>query len=451
MAVGGSIVVNLIARTEAFTKGIKASKYRIRQLEKATQRTMMIVRRFGMIAAGVAIGGMTVLVKKSMQTIDEIAKLSDRIGTSTEFLSAFGHEATLAGTSAAQFNKSLEMFVRRMGEAAQGTGEAQRGMEKLGLSAEHLLSITTEDAFLEVAEGIRQLETQAEKAAAAYQFFGRSGAQMLNLLEGDLSQVQARAEELGITFDRKMAAGVERANDAMANMKMAVNGIANSMAISLAPMIEEIADRIADWVSGEHSLEKVERLVRRVSIGMSYVHDAFLGVKAVMHSLVALGQAFVGVLLTGAEKAMEALERISRLLRQHETADTIASDRESIAGMRDEFNAAAAESAQKGLEAWLDMGKSRKQMEQFFDEVDKRRDEYQRKAVELGAGLLDEDDATDSVGEAFGEASAMEVSRHVSVAGLSMGGMTDKQSETNSLLREQNRMISELESKLVMN
>lgn len=430
MATGGSIIVHLIARTEAFAKGMDASKQRIAMLEKATASTMMIVRRFGMIASGIAVGGMTLLVKKSMENIDTIAKLSDRIGVSTEFLSAFGHAAKIAGSSSEAFNKSIEMFVRRMGETTAGTGEAKRGMESLGLTTQDLLNVSTEDAFLRVADGIRGLGTQAEKAAAAYQFFGRSGSQMLNLLESDLSGVIAEAERLGITFNRQMAADIERANDAVARMKASFQGIANTIAIALSPIIEFIAEQIADLISGSHGVERVEAAIRNIAVATSYLHDAFLLVKGVVEGI-------FGVMLRMMAIALIVPAEISKLIGMGGLADTL----DAIGkGFWDVGGEMFSDNSIRSI------GKARAEMERFFNEVDRRRSDYIAPTPSFGGY-----EEPEEIGKSLGPASAMEITRNVSVAGLSMGGMVDKQDTTNNLLQTQNQILRELQSRLAMN
>lgn len=244
MANAGTIVVGLIAKTGSFQKGMKGAGRLVDKFGGAVDAVTGAVFRYGTIAAAAAAGGIAYLVKKQMQEIDTIAKLSDRIAVSTEFLASFGHAAKIAGTDQAAFNKSIEMFVRRLGEVKQGTGEAKYGLESLGLSADELINMGAEDAFLRVAEGIRGLSSQSEKAAAAYRFFGRSGSQMLNLLESDLSGVMAEGQKLGIAFSRLDASKVEAANDSLERMGKLFVGLGRTLAIEISPHIEAVATSI---------------------------------------------------------------------------------------------------------------------------------------------------------------------------------------------------------------
>ena len=270
MATIANLAVNLTARTALFEKKMRASRRAISNFTAGIAGLAKSMSRWAAVGISVAIAGTTLLIRKQMQHIDTIAKLSDRLGVSTEFLSAFGHAAKITGTSQEAFNKSIEMFIRRLGEITQGTGEAKYGLQSLGFELDDLIHLRPDEAFLKVAEEIKNLSTQAEKAAVAYRFFGRQGAKMLNLLESDLSGVIAEAERLGITFSRLDAAKVEAANDAMTRLKASIGGLANIATIRLAPAIEGIADTITNTIGDNYQkgiIEPAELIIYLIKSG----------------------------------------------------------------------------------------------------------------------------------------------------------------------------------------
>jgi len=254
MANVGSMVVSLVAKTGNFRKSMYKSRKTLNSFSSGIASVAKSVSRFAAVGLGVAATATTLLIRKQMQHIDVIAKLSDRIGVSTEFLSAYGHAAKITGTSQEEFNKAIEMFIRRLGEITQGTGEAKYGLEAIGLTVDDLIHRNPEEAFKIVAERIKTLGTQAEKAAVAYRFFGRSGSKMLNLLESNLEGVVKEAERLGITFNRIDAAKVEAANDAMTNLKAAISGLGQELAIKFAPTLQTVADMLTNAITGTESL-----------------------------------------------------------------------------------------------------------------------------------------------------------------------------------------------------
>jgi hypothetical protein len=59
-------------------------------------------------------------VKEQFAAIDGIAKLSDRLGVSTEALTGLQHAADLAGVSSEELTGGFERLFRTMGDAAAG-------------------------------------------------------------------------------------------------------------------------------------------------------------------------------------------------------------------------------------------------------------------------------------------------------------------------------------------
>lgn len=250
MATVSTLAVNLIARTSAFEKGMARSRKKLSFVQRqamATRAAVLSMARGFVIAAGV--GGMGILIKRSFDTIDATAKMSDRLGIATEDIIAFGHAAQITGMDTAGMNKALETFVRRIGEVRLGTGQAKVALEKLGLSADDLANQKLADNFQVIAEKISKMENASDKAATAYFLFGRQGQQMLNFLNmgaRGLDVFREEVDRLGLSFSRIDAAKVEMANDAMVRLRSRITGIAQVAAIQLAPAIEAIASKLVD-------------------------------------------------------------------------------------------------------------------------------------------------------------------------------------------------------------
>jgi len=86
----------------------------------------------GLIAvAGVA--GMGLMIKSSIQVIDKLGKVSSKLGVTSQELQRFRFAAKLAGVEETALDMGLQRFIRRVGEAAQGTGEAKDALKKMGI------------------------------------------------------------------------------------------------------------------------------------------------------------------------------------------------------------------------------------------------------------------------------------------------------------------------------
>jgi len=211
------------------------------------------------------------MIKKQMEAIDVTAKLSDRIGMTSEHLVGLQYGAKIMGVEQESLNKALEYFSKGLGEAGKGIGEARYALDALGLSSADLIAKSPYEAIRTVADEMSKLKNQTEKTFAAQKLFGRSGIQMVNILQQGSSAIDAlqkEAEELGLTFNRWDAARVEAANDAFYRMRSVFTGLSRQITIQLAPHLEALATSFVNAAkSGEGMGAHVANAFEWMSLG----------------------------------------------------------------------------------------------------------------------------------------------------------------------------------------
>lgn len=216
MANIATLAVSITANTDKFAKGMASVGSQLAGMAGT-------VAKWGAAVAASAGAGLSVLVANSMESIDTMAKLADRLGASTEFLSGMQHAANLSGVSMEQLTGGLEKFIKKL-PAGSDVGAS----------------------FLQVAKDIQALQDPVLQAQAAMEAFGKSGQSLLPLLLSDIEGMQAEAEKLGLSFSRGQAFMVEAANDSMTKVKALITGGLQQAAIAVAPFIEAIANKLAD-------------------------------------------------------------------------------------------------------------------------------------------------------------------------------------------------------------
>lgn len=306
----------MIMRTEAFERSMKRTRGHVSTLNRNIMDFSRTLRRMAsgiMLAAG--IGGLGYMIRQQMATIDATAKLSDRLGISTEGLVALQQAAKIGGVETETLNKSMEIFSRRLGEVTMGVGEAKNALDKLGISSDDLVGKSMDEAIYIVADAINKLETQSEKAAVANYLFGRSGQQLLNMFsEGSrgLKDYREEVDRLSLSFSRVDAAKVEAANDAMGRMRDVFTGVFRTVTIELAPYIESFAEWFTEAAtSGEGLGIKVtnafESIVLSIAITIGKTELLIAKFNQLRHPLL------------GLEARKKALERYRAI-----TGDTLA-------------------------------------------------------------------------------------------------------------------------------
>ena len=85
----------------------------------------------GVVAGVAAAGGLALLVKRSIDAADAIAKTADAIGISTDALQELRFALGISGVATEQTDKGLKKFTRNMGELARSSSETQTTLKDL--------------------------------------------------------------------------------------------------------------------------------------------------------------------------------------------------------------------------------------------------------------------------------------------------------------------------------
>lgn len=193
--------------------------------------------------------GMTLLVRQSLLATDALAKTADKIGTTTEALSALQFAGKLTGVEVNTMNMALQRFTRRASEAARGTGEAKGALRELRLDARELVKLPLDQQMLQLADAFEDAKRRGlNPLRLAFKLFDSEGAQLVTTLaEGreGLSAMFGEARALGIVMSAEAAAGVEKANDEFLKLNAIFKGILDQTTAALAPALTYIVESIS--------------------------------------------------------------------------------------------------------------------------------------------------------------------------------------------------------------
>ena len=222
-----------------------------RQFGRSVRGAINSVGGVGTAIAGLAGGALTINgIKNKMAELDATGKLATRTGFGTDTIAALGFAAEQSGGDVAGMNKALDAYNRRIGGAADGTGPAADTLRQLGLSVASVTSMQPDEQLLAISQAISELPSKAAQADAAFQLFGRSGLDVVNVFAMGREGVGAFIDEakgLGLGFDASEIAKVEAANDAMNRITRAMGAVTSQLAIKLAPAIESVFTKMLDF------------------------------------------------------------------------------------------------------------------------------------------------------------------------------------------------------------
>jgi hypothetical protein len=225
-------------------------------------KTVAVVGASVVAAAGTLFG----FAKMTAAAGNEAAKMAQKIGIGVERLQELQFAAKLADVDAHSFANSLRFLNRNMVEAADGNRTTAFQFARLGVKIKDSNGklLSTDNVLTQLADRFSRMPDGPQKTAAAMDLLGRSGADLIPLLNGgskNLAELSARARELGVVLDADTAKASEEFNDALTEMFAALTGIRNIVGAKLIPIITRLAHRWTEFIVANRAMlaMKLER------------------------------------------------------------------------------------------------------------------------------------------------------------------------------------------------
>lgn len=290
-SVVGALRVNLGLDSAAFTRGLKGAESKMSNFGRMVSRGLMAVG----VAAAAAAGGLALSVRGTLNAADQMAKAARKIGIPIEELSRLKHAANLSGVSFQGLQNAVKRLSANMNDAKNGVGEAKDAFEQLGVS------VTNSDGTLksasqmltELSAVFATMPDGAEKTALAMDLMGKSGADMIPMLNGGadaLKSMMAEADQLGLVFTEEMGTNAEAFNDNMSRLGAVMGVLGRQLAAELAPHLAAFSDwlvanapRIIEFSSalidfGVNAVKAIADIVNAVTEGWQAFEQFWQGI-----------------------------------------------------------------------------------------------------------------------------------------------------------------------------
>jgi hypothetical protein len=256
------------------------------------------VAGFGAVIAGSAIvGGLGAMIKKSVDLGDALGKLSTRTGVAQDALIGMRNAAALSDVSNESLAKSLAKLNVNLVEAVEGNATLQSAFKRLGVDIKGADGqvISTEQAMKRLADRFADMPDGVQKTAAAVAVFGRSGADLIPLLNGGAEAMDKFTYKVSNDFSARS----ELFNDTITILGFKTQGFGLELTDALLPALQSILEVFGDLFSTDQDwtalFEVIKfglRSVATVIYAMIKLVDQLI--KAVVYSFDAIGKALQG-------------------------------------------------------------------------------------------------------------------------------------------------------------
>lgn len=215
----------------------------------------------GAAAAGTALVG---FASKSAATADHVDKMSQKIGISRQAYQELDFICSQSGTSVDNLQAGMKSLTSAMDGAKSGTAANVEQFQKLGVSVTNADGSfrSQEEVLFDTIAALQGMDNQTEKARLATELFGRSGTELMPLLNGasgSIEEMRKQAHDLGLVLDDELIDNGVNLTDSLDQTKRAFARIGTQLGGSLMPIVEQASDYI------QQSLPAIQSLIGRLS------------------------------------------------------------------------------------------------------------------------------------------------------------------------------------------
>lgn len=218
----------------------------------AAKKTLMLSTAMASI---VMIGGgfLFKITKQTSEYGDKIWKTSQKIGIAAGAWQELAHAGEMSGIEQDALSTGLVRLNKNIVEAVNGNKTMTAWFKRAGISikdAEGKVK-SADQVLMEMADIFGKMPDGAKKTAVAVALAGRSGADLIPMLNSGskgLAEMRKEAQDLGLVLSDDTARASETFNDNIERMMKAIRGIVFYIGGLLIPVFDDIVVSVREWV-----------------------------------------------------------------------------------------------------------------------------------------------------------------------------------------------------------
>lgn len=217
-ALGQTAPPEMLALAQATTKVAQATNTTVAPMAALSGSLSQANRLLGLFGASLSVGAVIGFTRSILQMGDEIVRVADQTGLTTEEVQRFQFIARQSGNTVEQIATALSFLQKNLGSTGATLDATRASVEKLGLNFDKLRVATPFEQMSQIAEAIGKIENPTARARAAFELFGRSGTALLPTLT---AQFKALGDEAPI-MSNQITRALDQAGDSLDKFQLQV-------------------------------------------------------------------------------------------------------------------------------------------------------------------------------------------------------------------------------------
>lgn len=258
---------------QSFAKGDAAISLVKFGLEKLVEVAAEAVSKFVEVVQGTAEAG------------DQIKELSQATGVGAESLQVLANAAKTEGVSIDGMGHSLIILTKMMAAAKGGAKDTAAAFSKLGVTVDdgrgHIRN--ADEVFLDLAESMSKMPDSAEKTALAFKVLGKSGPDMIKVLNMGREEIEEMGRAGLILTQDQIEAGDELIKT-QRKLGAVTGGIWKTAIAPLLPEITSLVKAYTSWrkANAEVMKQRIQQFIGALIAIVRGLGSAFTAVIGVM-------------------------------------------------------------------------------------------------------------------------------------------------------------------------
>lgn len=250
---------------------IKVDDKALKALEGGLEGT---VNKLKAVAAaftgGLLVNEVSEFIGHQIELGSQINDTAEKLGVGTEELQQFQYAAKLSGVEAESAAQSLGFLNKNIGEAISGNATAAKTFADLHVQIKNSDGTVRElgDVLPDVADAFVKVGSAQQRTAIAMSIFGRSGAQLVPILNqgsDGLEDLYKEFDRLGGSLSEDFIHGADEAGDELDKLKFSFEGLKSRIAVTVFPTLITLTKYLEE-VSG--SLVHLSKETNVIKVGL---------------------------------------------------------------------------------------------------------------------------------------------------------------------------------------
>lgn len=242
--------ITAVDRTKAAFDKVSAGLGKLTRFSAVSAKAVLGVSA----AATAAAGAVALFTKANVNSLDALGKTASKLGVNVEFLQQMRFAAEQTGIETRTLDMGLQRFIRRVAEAAKGTGEAKAALQQLGIEFTNADGSARDirDILFDVSDGLANTASEGERVRLAFKFFDSEGVALVNTLQGgstELKRFFSEAENLGILIGSDTTKRAEAFNDQLNIIKRQFTAITQNLVGAFLPVLQDVSEDLTKFLT----------------------------------------------------------------------------------------------------------------------------------------------------------------------------------------------------------